>query len=117
MSPNIRAEGTHPMTGTMAEVWLAAAVFVAGHFGISSTALRGVLVARLGEQAYNGLYSLIAVAALAWLILACTAAPPGQWLWFAGNAGPYVAIVALPVALLLLHLHAWLFGVSPCPVP
>jgi uncharacterized membrane protein len=90
------------MTGTLAELWLAAAVFILGHFGISSTPLRDVLVRRLGEQPYNGLFSLLAVAALAWLIVAYNAAPPGPWLWSAAAAGPYLAIVTLPVAVLLL---------------
>jgi len=90
------------MTGTLAELWLAAAVFILGHFGISSTPLREVLVRRLGEQPYNGLFSLLAVAALAWLIVAYNAAPPGPWLWSLPAVGPYLAIVVLPLAVLLL---------------
>jgi len=40
------------------------------HFGISSTALRSVLVERLGERPYQAFYSLLSFAAFAWLTVA-----------------------------------------------
>jgi len=45
------------------------------HFATSSPALRARLVERLGEQAYRGLYSLVALGAFAWLIAAYRGAP------------------------------------------
>jgi uncharacterized membrane protein len=90
------------MTGPMTELWLAAAVFLATHFGISSTGLRGLLIDWIGEGPYTVAYSTIALAAITWLVMAYNGAPPGPMLWWLGDLGAYVAIVALPVALLLL---------------
>ena len=89
------------MTGTMAELVLAGIVLLVSHFGISSTALRGVLIARIGEGPYRGIYSLIAAAAIVWLVMAFNRAPAGPLLWSLGDVGTYVSIVILPIALLL----------------
>jgi uncharacterized membrane protein len=90
------------MSGPMTELWLAAAVFLATHFGISSTGLRGLLIGWLGEGPYTAVYSAIALAAISWLVIAYNGAPPGPVLWWLGNVGAYLAVVALPVALVLL---------------
>lgn len=63
------------MTGSLAHLAIAMAVFIGSHFLISSTPLRGWLVARMGEGAYAGLYSLIAALSLGWLIWAYHGAP------------------------------------------
>jgi len=89
------------MTGTIWELALAAAFLLLTHFGLSSTPLRQVLVDRIGEGPYRGLYSLIAVVALAWLILAYGAAPHVPlWAWAPWQN--YVPLVIMPVALLLV---------------
>ncbi len=90
------------MTGTIAEVWVAGLVLLATHFGLSSTSLRDVLAARLGEQPFRGLFSVIALAALVWLVVAFNHAPPGPRLWWLDTAGPWLAVIVMPVALLLL---------------
>ena len=54
----------------MIQLFIAAAVFVAMHVLVAGTALRGRLVARLGEGPYMGLFSLGSVASLVWLGLA-----------------------------------------------
>lgn len=55
---------------------LAAALFFVGtHLGIPSTSIRPNLVARLGERRYRALYSLLAVVALVWLVVAFRQAP------------------------------------------
>ncbi len=85
----------------MGQLALAAILFVAGHFAVSSTGLRPWLLARLGELPYRGLYSLMALGLLAWTVVAYGAAPfvevwsPPSWL-----AG--VPLVVMPFALLLL---------------
>ena len=63
------------MGGTLAPVVLAALAFVGGHFVLSSAPARNVLVARFGERPFRSAYSLIAAAALAWLIYAYNRAP------------------------------------------
>lgn len=59
---------------------LAAAFFLFIHFGIAGTRLRDLLVARIGEKVYRGLFSLLSVAGLAWLIVAYGRAPV-ETLW------------------------------------
>ena len=88
----------------MVDLWLAAIVFVASHFGLSATPLRGLLVRAMGERPYQGLYSLVALVAVAWLCIAYNQAPPDPVLWWLGEAGPLLTIVVLPVSLLLLVL-------------
>jgi len=76
---------------------LATAVFVATHF-VPSTPLRPWLVAGLGERAYLGLYSLVALAALGWMIYAFSKAPhEGVWL---GDEFKVWALLLMPFALI-----------------
>ena len=60
---------------------IAALAFLATHLGISSTPLRGVLVSSLGEGAYQGLYSLVAVVTLGLMIYAYGSVPHHDYLW------------------------------------
>jgi uncharacterized membrane protein len=79
----------------------AAALFLpASHFGISSSALRRRLIDVMGERPYQGVYSLISVAAFAWLVIAYRHAPV-QPLW---TPPPWVALAALPVVLVAFLL-------------
>lgn len=59
----------------MRSLVLAALFFVGIHVGIAGTRLRDVLVARLGEQAYLGCFSLLSLVALVWLTTSYGAAP------------------------------------------
>lgn len=79
-----------------------AALFLVGtHFGIASTPLRAELVDRVGERGYRALYSLLALLALAWLIMAWRAAPYVP-LWTPGYGLKHLALVLMPVAFLLI---------------
>ena len=89
------------MTGTITELVIAALVFVGSHFLISSTKLRAELVGRLGERAYLGLYSAVALILLAWLIRAYNKAPDIQ-LWWPPAALIILPLLVMPLALLLL---------------
>ncbi|HET6469750.1 MAG TPA: NnrU family protein [Geminicoccaceae bacterium] len=81
---------------------LVASLFLIGtHFGISSTQIRDQLVAAIGERAYLGLYSLVAIVALIWLVMAWRAAPWIQ-LWPSTPALRHVPILVMPPALLLV---------------
>ena len=88
---------------------LSAMVFVAAHLLISGTPLRGLLVRRIGEGPYRGVFSLIALGTLIWLIRAYNAATP-EPLW---------AVTALgwaPLALMPFALMSLVIGVtSPNP--
>jgi uncharacterized membrane protein len=85
----------------MTELLLAAALLLATHYGISSTPLRGWLVARLGERTYLALYSLLSLGILMWLILAYRRAPYIE-LWPMAAWSAWVPLIVMPFALLLL---------------
>lgn len=88
----------------MTTLALAALAFTAMHLLISGTALRGVLVARIGERPYQGLFSLASAGVLGWLIWAYARvrqpAPTAlaEWGWLAG------ALVLVAFALVVLGL-------------
>ena len=88
----------------MVNLILAALAFVGGHFLLSSTALRGLLAQRLGERGFAGLFSLLAIAALLWLVMAFRAAQADGAdlaLWSFPGAG-HLSLAMMPFALLLL---------------
>ena len=85
----------------MIELLAAALVLLASHFGISSTPLRAWLVARLGERFYLVLYSLIALAAISWLISAWARAPYIE-MWALAPWLAWAPLLVMPLALLLV---------------
>jgi uncharacterized membrane protein len=84
----------------MIQLTAAAAFLLASHFGISSTPLRPSLVARLGERFYLGLYSLIALGAISWLIHAWARAPYVE-LWPVSAGTALVPLIVMPFAFVL----------------
>lgn len=86
----------------MTVLLFATAVFLATHF-VTSTPLRPVLVKKLGEWPYRGVYSLIALITLGWMIWAYRAAPPGP-LW---GASREIAFVLMPIAFILIACGYW----------
>ncbi len=89
------------MTGTIGAVLAAAAFFVASHLFLSAPGVRSALVGRLGEIAFRGLYSVVALAALVWLIGAYGSAPYVE-LWPETNGARHVPLVVMPLASILL---------------
>ncbi len=89
------------MTGTLAELILAAALFVGAHFAFSSVPIRQALHARLGARAFLGLYSLIALATFVWMLWAYAGAPQLA-LWAPAPWTRWVPTVVMPFALILL---------------
>ena len=85
----------------MLELVLAAAVFLATHVGVSSTGLRDLLLARLGEPVYRAVYSVVALATLVWLCVAYGGAPYVA-LWPPTAAGSVLAIALMLPAVALL---------------
>lgn len=94
----------------MLNLALAAAVFVAIHLLVSGTRVRDGLVARLGEGAYMGLFSLASVAALVWMTSAYGGAREDNLVW----APP---VDALRHVALLIQLLAFLFIVPGLLTP
>ena len=64
----------------MQSLILALIAFVGSHF-LMSHPLRAPMVARLGENAFRGVYSLVSLATFAWVVMAFRAAPRGAYLW------------------------------------
>ena len=86
----------------MTTLVVATLVFLATHF-VTSTPLRPALVNALGEWPYRGLYSLVALVTLGWMIWAYAGAPREQlWSGFKG-----IAVVLMPFAFVLLACGYW----------
>jgi uncharacterized membrane protein len=84
----------------MLNLTLAAIAFVVAHFLISSTRLRGHLVARLGERAYAGFFSAQAFALIIWMAVAFRAAPRDRLLWEIPNS-THLVLAVMPFILVL----------------
>jgi uncharacterized membrane protein len=84
--------------GGMTELVLAAIFLPVSHFGISSTPLRPALVARIGERAYLGLYSLVTAGAFFWLVRGYRAADT-ELLWLAPAPVRWLAIAVITLGL------------------
>ncbi len=86
----------------MTSLLAATVIFLLTHF-VPSTPLRPVLVKALGEWPYRGLYSVVALAALAWMISAYADAPR-EPLW---TGLRYLPVVVMPFAFVLLACGYW----------
>lgn len=78
---------------------VASAAFLATHL-VSSTPMRARIIAATGDKAYLGLYSVVAAAALGWMIYAYYRAPyAGLWYfpWLR-----YAPLVVMPFSLVLI---------------
>ena len=85
----------------MAQLLIAALLFVGTHFGLSSPALRPLLVARLGERLFVGLYSLLQILLLVWLGRSYAVAPFVP-LWSPPGWTAWIPLIAMVPALLLM---------------
>ena len=81
---------------------VATAIFVITHF-VPSTPLRPLLVKTIGEWPYRALYSVIALATLAWMIKAYADAPR-EALW---SGLRFVPLGVMPIAFVLLACGYW----------
>lgn len=89
------------LTGGWWQPALALALFLLAHRWPTRPAVRGALVARLGEAGFTVLYSLLSLVLLAWL-LAATLAAPVVVLWYYAPWQPWVTVLTmLPVCLLV----------------
>jgi uncharacterized membrane protein len=93
---------------------LATAAFVGTHILLSHP-LRAGLVARLGERAFTGVYSLVALATLAWTIIAWRGGGDSGALWVAPlQYWPTASALMLIASILLIGA---LFGNPSFPRP
>ena len=89
------------MDSALASLLAASIAFVGTHFALSHP-LRAPLVRAVGERGFLPLYSLVALATFAWMVLAFRAAPPAD-LPGSGEIGWIVAtVLTLPALALFL---------------
>ena len=89
------------MIGTTEGVALAAVFFVVSHIVLAGGPLRAALVKSIGENAFRGLFSAVAIAALVWLALAYAGAPYVE-LWPETIWARHVPLVVMPFAAILV---------------
>lgn len=97
------------MTNAFDLLVAAAVAWIALHIGVAGTALRGAIVARIGQGAFRGLFVVASFVLLGGLIHAYNRAGPVQQLWIAPRW--------LVVVLMLLMLPALLLFVCAVTMP
>jgi uncharacterized membrane protein len=83
------------------ELAIAASFWFAIHPLVAGSKLREVLVRRLGENAFRGVFALLSLAAISWLCIAYSHAPCAP-LWTAPRWVYYAPIAVIPPAFVLL---------------
>ena len=91
------------MNGGLGSVFFAVLAFVGGHFVLSWPPVRSKLVRALGETLFTGVYSLVMVLFLIWLVAAYCVAPP-LVIWDFGPLANLVPLLTMPFALILAVL-------------
>ena len=86
----------------MWQILFAGCLFVGAHLGVSSTPLRGRLVSAVGERGYLGIYSLLALTTLVYLIWMYGEVPRYHYLWLPAPALYWVAKLVMPIAFIFL---------------
>lgn len=101
-------------TAAIALLWLG---FAASHMGLSSAPIRPRLVGALGEQAFRGLYSLVALAFFAALVGTFFAhRHAGAWLWTLPRGPLLRGVVDAGMAVAFVLMTAALVRPSPAGV-
>jgi uncharacterized membrane protein len=86
----------------MDQLLIAGVLFVVAHLGVSSTPLRAMLVHKLGERAFLGFYSILAVTTLAFLIITYNREPHGDFLWLPTPAMRSIPYIVMPIAFMFM---------------
>lgn len=79
---------------------VAALVWIGVHIGIAGTRLREVLVGRIGDGAFRGVFSAVSIAAIVFLVMAWRGSST-EPLWFAPSWLRWLLVAAMLVAFLL----------------
>jgi uncharacterized membrane protein len=89
------------VTGSLTALIVAALAFAGTHLVLSHPPVRNRLVARLGEKAFRALYSVVAAACMAWLVMAYSGASHVV-AWVAGDWARWIVLAAMACATVLL---------------
>lgn len=90
------------MSSAFMSLVFAGIAWVVLHIGVSGTALRGAIVARIGQGAFRGLFVVASLLLLGWLVHAYNVAGPVAQLWVAPRWLVVVLMLLMLPALLLL---------------
>lgn len=93
------------MTPELTALVAVAGVWILLHLVVAGSPLRRVIVAKIREPGFQGMFSLLSLAGLIALVMTYrSAAAPGVNfdLWVPGHAALWVPLLVMPVALLLL---------------
>ena len=86
----------------MTDLIVALIAFVGSHFAMSHP-FRRPMVARLGDKGFLGVYSLVSLITLVWVVFAFRAAPEGNYAWLASPpVWSLAAAIMLTAAILLV---------------
>ncbi len=77
-------------------------LFLVTHLGVSSTPLRAKLVAVTGQRGYLGLYSLLAIATLGYLIWSYSVVQSPDFFWALDPRLYWVPKILMPIAFIFL---------------
>jgi uncharacterized membrane protein len=86
----------------MGELVLAGAVWVLTHLGLSSTRLRALIAGAIGERGFQGIYSVVALVTLVWLVRTYNATPQFDFLWGPDPALRMVPMIVMPFAFMFM---------------
>lgn len=89
------------MSGSLNALIAATLIFVGGHFLLSSRAVRPLLVARLGEALFRGLYAAVILGSFVWMLMSYDPYSVAQ-LWVPPPALAWVPLVVMPFAAILI---------------
>ena len=104
------------MDEQLAGLIAAALAFVGSHFALSHP-LRAPLVRRLGAGAFQGVYSLVAVATFVWMVLAFRAAPLASGPLWNGQNDLIWVVASLLTLIAAVLLAGSLIGNPALPIP
>ncbi|MFQ5774084.1 MAG: NnrU family protein [Kiloniellaceae bacterium] len=89
------------MTGSIDALFAATALFVGGHFLLSSRPLRRPLVGMLGPRGFLPVYSAVVAVAFVWMVTAYGSAPYVE-VWTPAPAARWIPVAVMPVAIFLV---------------
>jgi uncharacterized membrane protein len=98
---NIKTQTNDRKGKLMTMLLLASIAFVGTHFLLSHP-LRAPLVRAMGEGAFLGIYSAVAIVTLVWMVIAYRAMPPTAPVWLVGDGLWALATLLMLLASVLL---------------
>ena len=87
------------MTGNLSHLLIAMLVFIGGHFVMSSLPVRTPVIQIIGEQKFKGVYALISLGAMVWVVTAYMAAPVVEY-WQPHTAFKHFSLSFMIIALI-----------------